>query len=51
MRLLSRPGFYVIVLLIAALLLLTLWMSWKLDTLPKRKSKQEAAPVAVPYPP
>ncbi|MBL9180180.1 MAG: hypothetical protein JNM65_19110 [Verrucomicrobiaceae bacterium] len=51
MRLLSRPGFYLISLLIAVLLLLTGWMQWKLDTLPKLKSKQEAAPVAVPYPP
>ncbi len=51
MRLLSRPAFYIITLLITTMLLLTLWMSWKLDTLPQRKSKQEAAPAAVPYPP
>ena len=35
MKVSSRPGFYVIVLLIAAMLLLTLWMQWKLDSLPK----------------
>jgi len=51
MKFLSRPGFHIIALLIAALLLLTLWMGWKLDTLPKRKTKQESAPVAVPHPP
>lgn len=47
MKFLSRPGFYVIALLIAAMLLLTLWMSWKLDTLPKRKPKEESPPAAV----
>lgn len=51
MKFLSRPGFYVIVLLIAAMLLLTGWMSWKLDSLPKRKGKQETPPAAVPTPP
>jgi hypothetical protein len=51
MRFLSRPGFYIISLLIAAMLLLTLWMSWKLDTLPKRKAKQESGPAAVSKPP
>jgi len=50
MRFLSRPGFYIIALLIAAMLLLTLWMNWKLDMLPKRKTKQEAAPAAVSKP-
>lgn len=50
MKFLSRPGFYVIALLIAAMLLLTWWMSWKLDTLPKRKPKQETPPAAVPTP-
>ena len=51
MKFLNRPGFYVIFLLIAAMLLLTLWMSWKLDSLPKRKAKQETAPAAVSHPP
>lgn len=51
MKFLSRPAFYVIVLLIAAMLLLTMWMSWKLDTLPKRKLKQESPPAAVSTPP
>lgn len=51
MRFLSRPGFYIIGLLITAMLLLTMWMSWKLDTLPKRKAKQEKAPAAVSKPP
>lgn len=51
MKLLSRPGFYMIVLLIGALLLLTLWLQWKLETLPKRKVKQESAPAAVSHPP
>ena len=51
MKFLSRPGFYVILLLIAALLLLTLWLQWKLDSLPKRNAKQETAPVAVSHPP
>ncbi len=51
MKFLSRPGFYVIFLLIAALLLLTLWMNWQLDSLPKHKAKQEIAPSAVSHPP
>ncbi len=51
MKFLSRPGFYVIALLIAAMLLLTLWLNWKLDTLPKRQSKQETPPAAVPTTP
>lgn len=51
MKFLSRPGFYVIALLIAAMLLITGWMSWKLDSLPKRKAKQETPPAAVPTPP
>ena len=51
MKFLSRPGFYVILLLIAAMLLLTFWMSWKLDSLPQRKAKQESAPTAVSNPP
>lgn len=51
MKFLSRPGFYVIFLLIAAMLLLTLWMSWKLEGLPKPKRKQETAPAAVSHPP
>lgn len=51
MKFLSRPAFYVIVLLIAAMLLLTMWMSWKLDTLPKRKPKQESPPASVSTPP
>ncbi len=34
MKFLSRPGFYIIALLIAAMLLLTSWMKWKLDSLP-----------------
>jgi hypothetical protein len=51
MKLLSRPGFYLIVLLMAAMLMLTLWLQWKLDTLPKRKVKQETAPAAVSHPP
>jgi len=51
MKFLNRPGFYVIFLLIAAMLLLTLWMIWKLDSLPKRKAKQETAPAAVSHPP
>lgn len=51
MKFLSRPGFYIIALLIAALVLLTLWMQWKLDSLTKRKLKQETPPAAVPTPP
>ncbi len=47
MKVSSRPGFYVIVLLIAAMLLLTLWMQWKLDSLPKRPAAQEKAPADV----
>ncbi|MFC5453239.1 hypothetical protein [Prosthecobacter fluviatilis] len=51
MKFLSRPGFYIILLLIAAMLLLTLWLQWKLDSLPKQKAKQEKAPAAVSHPP
>lgn len=51
MKFLNRPGFYLILLLIAAMLMLTLWMQWKLDSLPKRKVKQETAPTAVSHPP
>lgn len=51
MKFLSRPAFYVIVLLIAAMLLLTSWMKWKLDTLPKRKAAKEPSPTAVSKPP
>jgi len=51
MKLLNRPGFYLILLLIAAMLMLTLWMQWKLDSLPKRKVKQETAPTTVSHPP
>ncbi len=51
MKFLSRPGFYIIFLLIAAMVLLTLYMSWKLEELPKRKGKQESAPAAVSHPP
>lgn len=50
MKFLNRPGFYLILLLIAAMLMLTLWMQWKLDSLPKRKVKQETAPAAVSQP-
>lgn len=49
MQFLSRPGFYVIFLLIAAMLLLTLWLQWKLDWLPKQKVKEETAPAAVSH--
>ena len=51
MKFLSRPGFYVIFLLIAMMLLLTLWLQWKLDSLPKHRAKQETAPGAVSHPP
>ncbi len=51
MKFLSRPGFYIILLLIAAMLLLTLWLVWKIDSLPKHKVKQETAPAAVSHPP
>ena len=34
-------------LLIATMLLLTLWLNWKLDMLPKHDVKQETAPAAV----
>lgn len=47
MKFLNRPAFYVILLLIAAMLLLTLWMQWKLDSLPEGKARQEPAPAAV----
>ncbi|HRH99038.1 MAG TPA: hypothetical protein PLB55_24065 [Prosthecobacter sp.] len=47
MKFLSRPGFYIIALLIAAMLLLTSWMKWKLDSLPKRPQAQETAPADV----
>lgn len=50
MKFLNRPGFYLILLLIAAMLMLTLWMQWKLDSLPKKKVKQETAPAAVSHP-
>jgi hypothetical protein len=51
MKFLSRPGFYVIFLLIAAMVLLTLYLQWQLGSLPKRKAKQETAPAAVSHPP
>jgi hypothetical protein len=51
MRFLSRPGFYVILMLIAAMLLITLWMNWKLEALPKRNAKQESSPASVTHPP
>ena len=51
MKFLSRPGFYVILLLIATMLLLTLWLQWKLEALPKHNAKQETAPAAVSHPP
>ena len=51
MKFLSRPAFYVIALLIAVMLFLTAWMQWKLDTLPKRKPKQETPAASVPTPP
>ncbi|MBN8419767.1 MAG: hypothetical protein J0L73_12680 [Verrucomicrobia bacterium] len=51
MQFLSRPGFYVIFVLIAAMLLLTLWLQWKLDSLPKPKVKEETAPAAVSHAP
>lgn len=51
MKFLSRPGFYVIALLIATMVLLTLWLNWQLDTLPKHKAKQEKAPAGVSTPP
>lgn len=47
MRLLTRPAFYVIVLLIAAMVALTLWLQWKLETLPRNKAQQESPPAAV----
>lgn len=47
MKFFSRPAFYVILLLIAAMVLLTLWLDWKLDTLPRHKVKQENVPAAV----
>lgn len=47
MKFLNRPAFYIIALLIAVMLLLTLWMQWKLDSLPKGKARQETAPAAV----
>lgn len=47
MKFFSRPGFYLIAMLIAAMLLLTLWMQWKLDSLPKRPAAQEQAPADV----
>jgi|GEM_PF-950239 len=46
MKFLSRPAFYMIALLIAAMLLLALWMQWKLDVLSKHKPKRETAPAA-----
>ncbi|MDI1314471.1 hypothetical protein [Prosthecobacter sp.] len=49
MKFLSRPGFYIILLLIAAMLLLTLWLQWKLDSLPKPNAKQETASAAVSH--
>lgn len=49
MKFLNRPGFYLILLLITAMLMLTLWLQWKLDSLPKRKVKQETAPPAVSH--
>jgi len=51
MNFLTRPGFYVIFLLITAMLLLTLWLQWKLDSLPRHKAKQESAPAAVSHSP
>ncbi len=51
MKFLNRPGFYLILLLIAAMLMLTLWMQWKLDSLPNRKVKLETAPTEVSHTP
>lgn len=51
MKFLWRPGFYAILLLIAAMVMLTLWLSWKLDELAKRKVKQESTPAAVSHRP
>lgn len=49
MKFSSRPGFYLILLLIAAMLLLTAWLYWKLDTLPRRNPGQEPVPQAVSF--
>ena len=45
--LLSRPAFYVIVLLIGMMVMLTLWLQWKLETLPRQKEPKETPPAAV----
>lgn len=54
MQITSRPGFYLIFLLIAAMLFLTLWLHWKVSTpelLRKRNSAQDKAPPSVTTPP
>lgn len=55
MKFLSRPGFYVIALLLFALLALTLWMQWKLgapELRRKGRAGQESptAPVSLSQP-
>lgn len=51
LRILHRPAFYLIVLLIGLLLLMTLWLQWKLDLLQEAETRQEpAAEVVSPRP-
>ena len=55
MKFLARPGFYVIALLLFAMLALTLWMQWQLaapDLQRKGKPGQEprSAPVSLSQP-
>lgn len=47
MRLLNRPAFYVIVLLVFAMLFLTVWLQWKVGQLSEQKGIQESRPAAV----
>ncbi|MFN0077669.1 MAG: hypothetical protein ACKVY0_14460 [Prosthecobacter sp.] len=49
MKFLSRPAFYIIALLIVAMLLLTLWMQWILSQplFPIDHPPKEKAPAAV----
>lgn len=49
MKFLSRPAFYVIALLLFAMMALTLWMQWQLDAPElKRKGKPGEEPRAAP---
>ncbi len=51
MKIHHRPAFYLILLLLAALLVLTYWVSSQLETVPLLKAKQETGrPYVSPTP-